>query len=474
MRLFWPGLVTAIAALILPVMSFALSEKQAAQLVLLNRSKVGDLAVSRAEWFSEGRRVVLAGEADESPRLVIHPGPNGDAYTLAAPATDNFSLAPGRPRVAYWKRAADDEETAELTVFDVAGPTTATLGRPLHISEAMPLAWLTDDAIVYADNSEDPARLFLRSLDGGSPRELNARPAGRWVSLQRSEPGCVTARLSTDEGVSVFEVRRTGPGLVAVNALTDHTPPQDPLELDEDGNLIFNTGSTTGLIIDENVTDASMCPDRSAVAYTKDGRLYVSSTHTPAPREIATAVHGNINCCSWSPNLSDICFWGTADEAAVAYHGLLGTEEVTGRFSFKSDVKPSADDRLWVAEKFFTNDFGTVDEPDWATLKAKFVITRVMSGKDRVLVEAYSAGLEPGVVERLTGRDDPPRLEESEGSISIGFNGGGINPWMDTFKARPRPKLGAWLEGTHYVGDILTITVHRQILLPSASPHDLQ
>lgn len=472
MRLFWPCLVAATAALILPVMSFALSEQETAQLVLLNRSKVGDLSVSRAEWFSEGRRVVLAGERKDSPHIIIHPGPGGGTCALDAPAAENFGLAPAGRRIAYWKKTSDSAQTAELTVFNMDGPTTATLGRPLPMSGAMPLAWLTDEIIVYANNSQEPVPLLLRSLQGGSSRELDAAEAGQWINLRRTEPGWVSAHLSTDEGMSVFEVRATGPGLVAVNAVADPPQPESPLELDRDGNLIFNTGPTTGVIIDENVTAASICPDQSAVAYTTEGRLYVSPTHTPVPREVAAPEGGRINGCSWSPNLSDICFWGADEDAGVAYHGVLGTEEISGRFSFKSNVKPAAGDRLWVAEKFFTNDFGTVDEPDWSTLKAKFVITRVMSGSDRVVVEAYSAGLEPGVVERLTGSEDPPRLEESEGAINIGFTGGEINPWMDTFKARPRPELAAWLEGTHYVGDILTIGVHREILLPSTSPHE--
>jgi hypothetical protein len=240
------------------------------------------------------------------------------------------------------------------------------------------------------------------------------------------------------------------------------------LEVDGQGALIIGISATEGVIVDRGVRAASWRPDGQAILYVKDKQVFVTSGSGQDPR-LMTDVSKEapdlfLRGCGWSADGIHVAFWGVAGNTGRAWSAGLGLERILARFMFPKEAPVKAEDRLWVVTKFQKDVMGNIIEPVWNTLKAQFVVTRILRTPEGILAECTSAGSQSGVVDRLS--TGPAAGEEKPGHITIGVGGQTSSLWTRTSTLQFRPGLLAWLQKTKYVGQPQSLQVERQMLLP--------
>ncbi len=442
-------------------------------MVLLQWQPAVDLLVNQAQWLEDGTTVVAGGWQQWPNQCAVVIYGSGDAAARLCPeaASPHFAVAPHGPRIAYWRKVTMEQgAAAELSVLDLAGPVISTLGAPRSINPAMHLAWLSDQQILFSFQRDETSSgaLFVGDLRGGAPVEVLRREGGTWQALKQMPGRSVIAEFLTAGGLLRHHIWLMSSGQVQITPLQPLAA-AEPLsfDLDAEGQLIFNQSATEGVIVDRGVTSFCVSPDQRAAIYTKPHKLMAVSVEEVTPRCLRnTPAAFALRGCSWSPATSNICVWGKAGASGRLWYALLGTEHVTGRFEFEVGSQVAAGCRLWVAKRFQLDGTGAVVEPDWPTLKALFVVTRVLRGTDKIVAEAASVGSQAGVVLRMTGSEDPPHLEDSGAHVRIGVSTEPATEWLQSFRAKPLPDLAAWLQDTSDVGHPLSITVERRVLLP--------
>jgi len=453
---------------------YALTAGDVSALVLLEWRKAGDMLVDEARWFGDHKTLALGGWQQHPDKfaVAIYPGPSGQLHLCPDAVSPHCAVSLDGQRLTYWRRVPMEQgAAAELSVLDVSGPLISTVGAPRRINSAMHLAWLSDFLVLFTLQRDDVVggTLFVSDLRGGAPVEVLKVENGFWHSLRNTAAGDVIAEVATGLGPALHKVTTTPSGPIQVAQISRPSSIEPvSFELDREGQLIYNQSDTEGLIIDDGVTGFSQSPDRHAIIYTKPHQIMAIAVGKKRPRCVKRLPPNSPSLigCSWSPGTSNVCVWGKQAATGKVWYGLLGTERVTGRFRFPPDAEVSTGGRIWVATRFYLDERGTVKEPDWKTLKACFVITRVLRGTDRIIAEADNAGDEGGVVARLAGSDNPAHIEDSGSHIRIGTGPEPPTQWMQSFRAAPVGELGAWLQDTTHIGDLVSIGVQRDVLLP--------
>jgi hypothetical protein len=238
------------------------------------------------------------------------------------------------------------------------------------------------------------------------------------------------------------------------------------LELDAQSQLILGLSETEGVVVDREVRAARWRPDGQAILYVKDKEVYIVGASGNQPRLMANVASQDagvfLRGCTWSADGVQIAFWGASGASGRAWRATLGQERISARFTFPREAPVKADNRIWVVSKFQKDAFGNIIEPVWNTLKAQFVVTRVLRTPESVLVEAVNAGGQPGSVERLSAGALP--TPEKAGHISIGLAGQPATTWSRTTTLQFKAGLVGWLEKTKYVGQPGALVVDRQLL----------
>jgi len=442
--------------------------------VLLQWQPAADLLVNQAQWLDDGATVVVGGwqQWPDQRAVVICGADSAGAQLCPDAVSQHFAVAPHGRRIAYWRRVPMEQgAAAELSVLDLAGPVISTLGAPRSINAGMHLAWLSDQQILFSFQRDETrtGTLFVADLRGGAPVEVMRREGGVWQALNQMPGPTAISEFVTAAGLLRHHVCLMSSGQVQITPL-EPLGGTEPLsfDMDAEGQLIFNRSATEGVIVDQGITSFCVSPDRRAVIYTKPHKLMAASVEEYTPRCLKNMADAGfaLSGCSWSPTTSNLCVWGKAGTSGRLWYGLLGTERITGRFEFDADSQVAAGSRLWIAKRFQLDEAGDVVEPDWPTLKALFVVTRVLRGTNKIVAEAKNAGSEGGVVLRMTGSENPPRLEDSDAHIRIGVSTQPATQWLQSFRAKPLPDLAAWLQDSSELGVPLTINVERQVLLP--------
>lgn len=455
--------------------ALALTQAQVGQLVFVEQSELPRLVVDRAVFLPDGH-VAVGGwfEWPGSPVVAIFPNDLQAMQIGTQAASPRFAVSPDGKTIAFWKRVkVGQQDRGDLNLVRLDGQMVTTLGEPIPISDSMHLAWLpANGPLVYS--TEDPQRpvgvLYALDLTGGKPRKVLELHQGQWRDLQPgSAAGTVLAHWGATE-TAVYSVNCL-PGATTTPqpaALTLPSPDGTgkTLELDAQGQLVLGVSATEGVVVDREVRCARWRPDGQAILYAKDRQLFVVGQNGTEPRLLVevTAQDPNLYLrgCAWSPDGNSLVYWGASGASGRAWRASLGLERLTARFTFPREAPVKADNRLWVVTKFQKDAFGNIVEPVWNTLKAMFVVTRILRTPEGVIAEAINSGGQAGTAERLAG--EALSTQPPGGHISIGVAGQPPATWSRTSTFKFRSGLVGWLEKTKYIGQPGTLTLERQIL----------
>ena len=462
-------------ALLACSLASALTEAEVGQLVFVEQAELPRLVADRISFLPDGH-VAVGGwfEWPGAPVVAVFPNDLQAMQIGTQAASPRFALAPDGKSLAFWKRVkVGPQERAELNIIRLDAQMLTTLGEPIPISDSMHLAWLGPSGpIVYA--TEDAQRgvgvLYALDLVGGKPRKVLELHEGQWRDLQpASAAGLAVAQwggsTTTAYGINCLPGANATPVPASmVMPCPDGT--RRTLELDAQNQLILGLSDTEGVVVDREVRCARWRPDGKAILYVKDKQVFVVGPSGSQPRLLANAGAADPNLflrgCAWSGDGTSLVYWGASGASGRAWRASLGTERLTARFSFPKDTPVKADNRLWIVTKFQKDAFGNIIEPVWSTLKAMFVVTRILRTPEGVLAEAINSGGQAGTAERLGVAVGP--APAATGHISIGLAGQQPATWSSTSTLKFRPELVGWLEKTKYVGQPGTLTVERQVL----------
>jgi len=464
-----------LALVVMSSSAFALDQAEINQLVLVDQTELAKLMVDRVAFLPGGYAIVGGWlEWPATPVVLCVPNTIQAMQVGLQAASPRFALSPDGKRLALWKRVSlGGQDRAELNIVHLESQMVAGVGEPVPITQALQLAWLPDGQLVYA--TEDLQRpvglLYLVDMTGGKPRKLLELHQGQWVDLRPgAAPGEVYAvwggstptTYAVSCQASAGAPRASGAGAPAPDG-TGRT-----LEVDAQGALIVGLSATEGVIVDRGVRAAAWRPDGQAILYVKDRQVFVTSGAGADPRRLADisqeAPDLFLRGCAWSADGIHVAYWGTAGTAGCAWSAGLGLEHIQARFMFPKEAPVKAGDRLWVVVKFQKDVMGNIIEPVWDTLKAQFVVTRILRTPEGTIAESTSAGAQSGVIDRLSA--GPVKGEAKPGHITIGVAGQTSSLWTRTSTLQFRPGLLAWLEKTKYVGQPQSLQVERQMLLP--------
>jgi hypothetical protein len=458
-------------------MAGAFTDADLGRLVLVDQTELPSVIVDRVAWLPDSRHVVVGGWLEWPAVATVTLVPNDlPALQSGLPAASpHFALAPDGTSLLLWKKVRiGQQDQAELNLVRLDNQMVLPMGEPLEISPALHLLWLAGGPICYT--TEDPklgALLWAVDPGGGKARQVFAAANATWQDLTAgAEAGSVLCLMAGDKGGAYVVNAQTGKYLpVAKSARALRAPDGSgrALEIDATGALILTLSETDGMLVDRGVRAAQWRPDGQAVLYVKDHELALATvTGRAAPRvlmsltgaEASTFLRG----CSWSGDGVSLAVWGVSGSTGRAWRASLGQERVTARFSFPKDAPVKAGSRLWVVTRYRTDSLGRIIEPLWSTLKACFVVTRILRTPEGIVAEAASSGPEAGVVERVGGA--LVVTDDDSGHIRIGVQGQTATAWTRTRTMRFREGLRGWLEKTQYDSEPLSLNVERYLLPP--------
>ncbi len=466
--------VAALCVMVWVAPVVALDAETLEALSILEWRQVTDARVLSAAWLADGSAVAYGAYSADTGEPIVALAPPGPGHVrrLSGVASPHFAVAPRGRVVAYWQEVASEVgATAELSLIDLATESISTLGAPRSVNPAMHLAWLDEGRILFTFQRSESgvASLFCADIRGGTPTELLRLDQCTWTALERTPGDEIVGHLRSSAGMRRFRVSVGDSGEVITSpADTAFAREGAPVELDPDGRLIRSTSPTEAVIIDSGVTGLCFRRPENTAIYTRSHSLMVTGLGGSEPRMLYKLPRQAppLTGCAWSATLTEVCAWSGAASPGGLWCGRLGTEIVDARFRFGGTSEVAGGSRIWVALRFMISEKGIVTEPDWQTLKACFVVTRVLRSSEFTIAEARSVGAQGGVVERLTGSADPPPVDEHRSHIRIGAADERPREWMSSFRAQPLPGLGGWLEKTPEVGAILSVDVERRELMP--------
>jgi len=468
--------VVCLVLIIMSSSAFALDRAEINQLVLVDQTELAKMMVDRVA-FLPGGFTIIGGWLEWPATPVVLCVPNTiQAMQVGLQVTSpRFAVSPDGKRLALWKRVSvGGQDRAELTIVHFESQMATRVGEAVPITQAMQLAWLPDGSLVYA--TEDLQRpvglLYVADLTGGKPRKLLELHQGQWVDVRPgSVPGEVYAVWGGGAATTTYAVScqaDAGAPRVVTGGMPSPDKTGRALEVDATGALILGISATEGVIVDRAVRAAAWRPDGQAILYVKDKQVLMCSADGLNPRVMADVSKEVpdlfLRGCGWAPDGVGIAFWGAAGNTGKAWRASLGLERITARFTFAKDAPVKADNRLWIVTKFQKDVMGNIVEPVWNTLKAQFVVTRILRTPEGIVAESVSNGPQGGIVDRLSA--GPAKSEGQPGHITIGVGGQTSSLWTRTSTLQFRPGLLAWLEKTKYTGQPESLQVERQMLLP--------
>jgi hypothetical protein len=460
---------------------FALSEAEISQLVPVEQVELAKMMTDRVGFLPGGHAIVGGWlEWPQTPAVLCLPSTIQAMQVGLQAASPRFAISPDGKRLALWKRVSvGGQDRAELNIVQFESQMVSGCGEPIPITQSMYLAWLPGGQLVYA--TEDPQRplglLYLADLGGGKPRKLLELHEGQWADLR---PGPGPAQVyavwggTTPTTYSVSCGGDFAPPMAVANGEVSPDESHRSLETDAQGALIIGLSATEGVVVDRGVRAAAWRPDGQALAYVKDRQVFLTSPTGQEPHLLVdiskTSPDLFLRGVRWSPDGVQVAFWGVAGNSGRAWRASLGVERVTARFTFPREAPIKAENRLWIVTKFKYDVMGNIVEPIWNTLKAQFVVTRILRTPEGIIAESTSAGPQGGIVDRLSAGPAQPdqQPERQPGMITIGVGGQTTSMWSRTSTLQFRPGLTAWLEKTKYTGVPESLQVERQMLTPIA------
>jgi len=463
-----------LALVIMSSSAFALDQGEINQLVLVDQTELAKMMVDRVAYLPGGFTVVGGWlEWPATPVVLCVPNTIQAMQVGLQVASPRFAISPDGKRLALWKRVSiGGQDRAELNIVHFESQMVTGVGEPVPITQAMQLAWLSDGTLVYA--TEDLQRpvglLYAVDLTGGKPRRLLELHQGQWVDLR---PGSAAGEVyavwggSTPTTYAVSCQASAGAPRIAGAGVPAPDGTGRTLEVDATGALIIGLSATEGVIVDRGVRAAAWRPDGQAILYVKDRQVMVTAGSGQSPRQLGDISQAApdlfLRGCGWSPDGVGIAYWGVAGNTGRAWRASLGLERILARFMFAKEAPVKAEDRLWVVTKFQKDVMGNIIEPVWNTLKAQFIVARILRTPEGVMAESVNAGSQTGVVDRLSA--GPIKSEAQPGHITIGVGGQTSSLWTRTSALQFRPGLQAWLEKTKYAGQPQSLQVERHMLL---------
>ncbi len=443
------------------------SQEDLARLIVMQDRQLGPILTQQIHWIGPGQLMATGWEhwPDDAAIMVYGVGlpspwlPQPHAPPLAALTADRHS-------VIYWRGGEDGAQLCRVRLSDgqmllldpdlrcqVPGPIVATAGE-----------------VVAAACIQRDATVAIRRFTPGQASEVVATLPGVGCDLI---PGDEPNRLIvTCEGERPRSYR-----IDLVDGLCaeiEPPPPRTPdtlpagIELDAAGRRLVRLVGEERVILAEDVHAACALPGAPAVICMRPDGLWVVESAGAITRRLwgadppAGLQPGRLSC---SPDGVEVAHAWQGTETGELRLGQLGTEQVVVRLRFPEGSVVEPGDEIWVAERFQVDDNGLVTEPVWGTLKALLRADEVLTADTGKVVAAHSIGLEGGVVERLTGSNDPPPgSEESGARLTIGVSGQEPARWVEQFSAEPLATLAGWTDGDTAAARLLTVDVTRRRL----------
>lgn len=435
------------------------------RLIVMDDREVAPVQAARLDWA--GRTLVMGGweRWPDLPAILAH-GPVVAAPAFPAPAHPPiFGVTADPPAIISWTRGAEGGVLpASLRLAD----GRLTLLDPAVIAAAPgPLVVQPDGSIIAACPLAEGVT-EVRRLIAGTPSVVLARlPAPTCEALIRTPAGDLCALCPGDPP----HAWRIDPatGLWAEVALADAPTTSDlpPLfALDRGARRLVRNVAGERVVLAEEVDAACATPDGAALLVAgPDGLRVVDPSGQIVRRLWGTApALGVASVLSW-PGEAQVAHGYRDGDLGSVRLAVLGIETVSVRLRFPEGTAIAPESRIWVAERFRTDALGDVIEPVWGTLKALLRVRSVIPTDGGLVCDALSEGTEGGVVERLTGRNDPPPGAEADSRIVIGTGAETPAAWAYSFSAAPRANLSGWVEGGRSVGALLVVNVSRRRLM---------
>lgn len=435
------------------------------RLIVMDDREVAPVQATRLDWAD--RTLVIGGweRWPDLPVILAH-GPDATLTNFPAPAHPPiFTVTANPPTVISWTRGVEGGVLpASLRLSD--GRLTL-LDPALIVTIPGPLVAQPDGSVVAACSLAEGVT-EVRRLRAGTPSVLLARlPAPTCEALIPTPTGDLCALCPGDPP----QAWRLDPasGLWAEVTLDQVPTGRDlpaPFAFERVARRLVREVGGERVILAENVDAVCATPDASALLVAGPDGLRVVDPTGQIVRRLwgAEAGPGVASLVSW-PGEALVAHAYSDGELGSVRLAVLGAEIVTVRLRFPENAVVLPDARIWVAERFRTNAQGDVIEPVWGTLKALLRVRQVVRTDDGLVCEAVSEGVEGGVVERLTGRNDPPPGAEADSRLVIGTGAEAPTAWAYSFSAAPLAGLAGWVEGGRSVGTLLAVNVSRRRLM---------
>jgi hypothetical protein len=449
----WAAFILS-ATLALAGPALALDKFGFRQLVVLADEPVADLAVDSVAWLPDGRGLVVGGweQWPQKPTVRALPAA-GAAVALERVATPRFALSPSGTEIAYWASTGGD--WVQLSLVPLTGGQPRYIGEPRKLTPAMHLAWPSDLTLITLTQAKDVCRAEAINLATGAARPLVEVQGGQWVRLRTwpgAEPIAVWAdqerkcfRLSvlgrTQELGADWDRDRAAPGGLLVSYFDDAgalwiagRPKQPAAKIADDAGAACWSPDASVLLFARRKALWSVASGDLEQRQVLGSALDTAGLEAPAPRGM-----------SWSPTGEWVAYWRQFGAGGQLRRMQLGREEVTVRVRFPGEVRPKAGQRLWIATKLFRDRQGKPTEPVWSTVKAELAVRSSLPGPQQTFVEAVNVGAMPGVVKRLAGAQTDTLPAGATATVSV----------------KPIPGLVAWLQGTGWQGEVVSVEVSR-------------
>ncbi|HUS81165.1 MAG TPA: hypothetical protein VM283_07850 [Armatimonadota bacterium] len=466
----------------LPVVSAraapTLGSNELRSLIVMEDRAVTPVAVEQLQWLGQGG-IIASGWYRWPDQPALAGFEIGGAMPPALKPVHffpRFGLSPDGGSLVTWHRLSDQVGgQAQLTLVDLVTGNITPLGSPQVFLSAGRIVTPAPGVAIAAVQPEGGGTILLKGqrgscealvrFDGQTCEDLVAEPDGDHVIAVCSDTARRCYRINWRAGVWA-EVEAARYEACRPTVL----PPS--VQLDQStGRLVRLVTGGERVELAEGVEAACGREGSGAIIYASRGSLWVTDSAGEINRRLWGArgeEAARASLLSWSPDGVYVAHCYRSGDQGWVRRAALGTEIVKVRLSFPEASTVKAGDSVWVAERFSFDGRGEVVEPVWPTLKALLRVEQVTPAEQGKVVDAESVGTEGGVVERLTGSNDPPGGRADTGHIAIGSGAGPPAEWMQTFTAEPRANLSGWARGDRAVARLLSVVVTRRRLMSSS------